>query len=63
MTRTYARRKFRADCVQGEAVCEMRVGPSRPGDRTWQQIGPSCGDQESLVVNVGFKRPGTDQVR
>jgi hypothetical protein len=39
-------------------VCEMRADLSRPGDRTWQQIGPSCGDQESLVVNVGLKRRG-----
>ncbi len=34
---------------------EMRVGPSRSGGRTWLQTGPSCGDQESLVVNVGLK--------
>jgi hypothetical protein len=41
----------------------MRVGPSRPGDRTWLQTGSSCGGKEPLVVNVEFKRRGSDHVR
>ncbi len=38
--------KYGSGCVQGEAVCEMRVGPSWPGDRTRLQTSPNCGGQE-----------------
>ena len=33
--------------VRGEAVLEMRVDLSQPGNRIWRQTSLSCGDQES----------------
>jgi len=41
--------------VQGEAVSEMRVGPSWPGDRTRPQTSPNCGGQESSWEASGVK--------
>jgi hypothetical protein len=41
--------------VQGEAVSEMRVGPSWPGNRTRPQTSPNCGGQEPSWEASGVK--------
>ena len=41
--------------VQGQAVFEMRVGPSWPGGRTRPQTSPNCGGQEPLWEASGAK--------
>ena len=41
--------------VQGQAVSEMRVGPSWPGDRTRPQTSPNCGGQEPSWEASGAK--------
>ena len=40
-------------CVQGEAVSEMRVGLSWPGDRIRPQTSPNCGGQEPSWETLG----------
>ena len=47
--------KFPDFGVQGEAVSEMRVGLSWPGDRTRPQTSPNCGGQESSWEASGAK--------
>jgi transposase InsO family protein len=42
--------------VRGEAVLEMRVGLSQPGNRTWLQTSLNCGDQESSWEASGGNR-------
>ena len=47
--------KYSYHRVQGEAVSEMRVGPSWPGDRIRPQTSPNCGGQEPSWEASGVK--------
>jgi transposase len=47
--------KFMDHSVQGKAVSKMRVGLSRPGDRTWSQTSPNCGGKEPSWETSGAK--------
>jgi len=38
--------KYIDHSVPREAMCEMRVGPSQPGCRTWPQTALSCAGKE-----------------
>jgi len=50
--------KYSDHRVQGEAVSEMREGPSWPGDRTRPQTSPELRRSRAVVGSVGRKRCG-----
>ena len=50
--------KYSDHRVQGQAVSEMREGPSWPGDRTRPQTSPELWRSRAVVGSVGCKRCG-----